>query len=101
MEGSGSGLFPQIVPRCEEPIENLHVSCKTDENSGGTVQNPDWDVMKGVEIYVRTKEENVTMSFNVSQGMPIDFNITNNGSIETQLQREIGSSKLLKFIITN
>ena len=97
MEGSGSGLFPQIMPSCEEPIENLHLSCETDENSVGTIQNPDWDVMKGIEIYVRTREENVTMNFNVSQGMPIDFNITNNGSIETQLQRDIGSSKLLEI----
>ena len=53
--------------------------------------------MKGIEIYVRTREENVTMNFNVSQGMPIDFNITNNGSLETQLQRDIGSSKPLEI----
>ena len=53
--------------------------------------------MKGIEIYVRTREENVTMNFNVSQGMPIDFNITNNGSIETQLQRDIGSGKPLEI----
>ena len=97
MEGSGSGLFPQIMPRCEEPIENLLLSCKTDEISGGTIQNPDWDVMNGTEIYVRTREENVTMNFQVSQGMPIDFNITNNGSIETQLQRDIGSGKPLRI----
>ena len=103
MEGNESGLFPLIMPRCEEPIENLHLSCGTDEESGGTVQSSDWDVMNNTELYVRTSELNVTMVFNVSQGMPISFNITNNGSLETELKREIGSGKntLIELLLFN
>ena len=103
MEGNESGLFPTIMPRCEEPIEDLRLSCVTDVGSGGTPQNPDWylqlgfpewDEMNNTELYVRASEENVTMMFNVTQGMPIDFNITVNGSIETELRRDIGSGKM-------
>ena len=65
----------------------------TDEIGGGTVQDPTWDVMNETELYVRTNENNVTMFVNVSSGMPISFNITNNGTIEQQLSRELGSSK--------
>ena len=104
LQGNDAGLFPSIMPRCEEPIENLHLSCGTDEASGGTPQSSDWDVMNDTELYVRTSELNVTMMFNVSHGMPIYFNISNNGSIETELKREIGSgkntlTKMISFIL--
>ena len=79
------------MPRCEEPIEDLVVSCQTDEAGGGTKQNPDWEVMNGTELYVRTNEMNVTMQFNVSSGMPISFNVSNNDTIETEIKRELGS----------
>ena len=65
----------------------------TDEIGGGTVQDPMWEVMNETELYVRTNENNVTMFVNVSSGMPISFNITNNGTIEQQFSRELGSSK--------
>ena len=65
----------------------------TDEIGGGTFQDPTWDVMNETELYVRTNENNVTMFVNVSSGMPISFNISNNGTIEQQLSRELGSSK--------
>ena len=49
------------------------------------------------ELYVRAGEENVTMYFNVSSGMPIYFNISNNESLETHLKRESESGKLIDF----
>ena len=45
------------------------------------------------ELYVRAAETNVTMHLNVSRGMPIFFNISNNETIETELKRESENGK--------
>ena len=85
------------MPRCEEPIEDFLVSCTTNETSGGTVQNPEWDVMNGTELYVRANEINVTMFLNISNGMPIYFNLTRNGTLEKEMNRKSGSGKIIKI----
>ena len=81
------------MPRCEEPIRDFFIACLTNEEGGGTVQNPEWEVMNGTELYVRANEQNVTMFVNISQGMPITFNLTRNGTHEKELKRELGSGE--------
>ena len=89
-----AGLSPKIFPRCEDPIENFHVTCTTDDTREGTKQDLDWDQMNETsELYVRAGENNVTMHLNVSRGMPIFFNISNNDTFESELKRELETGK--------
>ena len=81
------------MPRCQEPIEDFFITCRTNETIGGTIQNPDWDVMNGTELYVRADEKNVIMFVNVSSGTPITFNVTRNGTLEQEFRRETKRGK--------
>ena len=95
----GQGISPEILPRCEEPIEDFAIACATDETNGGTVQNPNWSDMNGTEVFVKAEEANVKMFINISKGMPVTYNITRNGTFEKVHKRDSSNGRLKNMAV--